>query len=57
LNFDVAKSVGKTIRKPEMMNYTDGKRVLTKFFKETKAAEKKVNGRLNAECILLVTYK
>jgi hypothetical protein len=57
LNFDVTKSVGKTIRKPEMMNYTDGKRVLNKFFKETKAAEKKVNGRLNAECILLVTYK
>jgi len=57
LNFDVAKSMSKTIRKPELINYSDGKRVLNKFFKETKAAEQKVTGRINEECILLVTYK
>jgi hypothetical protein len=57
LNFDVNKSMGKTIRKPELINYSDGKRVLNKFFKETKSTEQKLTGRINDECILLVAYK
>lgn len=57
LNFDVEKSYGKTIRKPETLQALTGKRMYAKFMKETRATEKKVTGRINEECLLLVAFK
>lgn len=56
-NFDVTKSKGKTIRKPEGVLSLDGKRAYNKFYKETKATEQNLTGRINEDCILLVAFK
>ena len=59
MNFDVAKSTSKTVRKPETVaKLTDmGKRAYAKFYKETKATEGKCNGRINKDCIILAAFK
>ena len=59
MNFDVAKSTSKTVRKPETVAKLNdmGKRAYAKFFKETKATEGKCNGRINKDCIILAAFK
>jgi hypothetical protein len=55
-NFDEAKSVQKTLRKPEekLKEFkAAGKIALRKFLDEINATDTKMNGRLNEETILL----
>jgi hypothetical protein len=55
LNYDVATSGAKTMRKPELVTgYADmTKRNLANEFKNLKTKESAVNGRINEECIIL----
>jgi hypothetical protein len=55
-NFDTAKSVGKTLRKPEekLKEFAKASKVqLRKFLDEIKATETQGNGRLNSDTVLL----
>jgi hypothetical protein len=55
-NFDEVKSVSKTIRKPEekLKEFAKaGKVQLRKFLTEIKAVETRMNGRINADILLL----
>lgn len=56
INFDTAKSVGKTLRKPEekLKEFAKATKVqLRKFLDEIKATETTGNGRINSDMILL----
>jgi hypothetical protein len=58
INFDESKSVCKTLRKPEeqLKDFAKaGKIQLRKFLDEIKATESRLNGRMNAEIVLLKT--
>jgi hypothetical protein len=55
-NFDTAKSVGKTLRKPEekLKEFVKASKVqLRKFLEEIKATETIGNGRINSDIVLL----
>lgn len=55
-NFDTAKSVGKTLRKPEekLKEFAKASKVqLRKFLDEIKATETQGNGRINSDIVLL----
>lgn len=57
-NFDTDKSVCKTLRKPDekLKEFAKaGKIQLRKFLEEVKATETKMNGRINADIVLLRT--
>ena len=58
LNYDVATSGAKTIRKPELVTgyATMTKRTLATEFKTLKTKEAAVNGRINEECIILKVF-
>jgi uncharacterized protein (UPF0335 family) len=56
INFDESKSVCKTLRKPEeqLRDFAKaGKVALRKFLDDIKATESRLNGRVNAEIVLL----
>ena len=56
VNFDTDKSVSKTLRKPEekLKEFAkSGKIQLRKFLDDIKATESKMNGRMNADIVLL----
>jgi hypothetical protein len=56
INFDTAKSVGKTLRKPDekLKEFAKASKVqLRKFLEEIKATETAGNGRINLDMILL----
>lgn len=56
INFDTAKSVGKTLRKPEekLKEFAKSSKVqLRKFLEEIKATETQANGRINTDMVLL----
>jgi hypothetical protein len=56
LDFDVTKSVQKTLRKPEQQLIEfmkSGKVQLRAFLTNIKATETKLNGRINADVLLL----
>lgn len=56
INFDTAKSVGKTLRKPEekLKEFAKASKVqLRKFLDEIKATETVGNGRINSDMVLL----
>ena len=58
INFDESKSVCKTLRKPEeqLREFAKaGKVQLRKFLDDIKATESRLNGRMNAEIVLLKT--
>jgi hypothetical protein len=58
LNYDVATSGSKTIRKPELVAgfASMTKRTLGTEFKNMKTKESAVNGRINEECIILKVF-
>lgn len=58
LNYDVATSGAKTLRKPELVKGYVGmtKRTLGLEFKNLKTKEAAVNGRINEECIILKVF-
>lgn len=56
MNFDVNKSTMKLIKKPELLQSQIGKRMWTKFFKETKGTEGKYNARLSEHYIILAVF-
>lgn len=59
LNYEVATSGCKTIRKPEevLKTYADmTKRTFAQEFKTIKTKEAAVNGRINSECIILKVF-
>lgn len=58
LNYDVATSGAKTLRKPELVKgYADmTKRNLGTEFKNLKTKEAAVNGRINEECVILKVF-
>jgi len=58
LNYDVATSGAKTMRKPELVTgyATMTKRTLAGEFKALKTKEAAVNGRINEECIILKVF-
>lgn len=58
LNYDVATSGSKTLRKPELVKgYAEmTKRSLGMEFKNLKTKEAAVNGRINEECIILKVF-
>lgn len=58
LNYDVATSGAKTMRKPELVTgyATMTKRTLAQEFKNLKTKESAVNGRINEECIILKVF-
>ena len=58
LNYDVATSGAKTLRKPELIKTYVGmtKRTLGAEFKNLKTKESAVNGRVNEECIILKVF-
>ena len=58
LNYDVATSGSKTLRKPELVKgYADmTKRNLATEFKNLKTKEAAVNGRINEECVILRVF-
>jgi hypothetical protein len=56
INFDTAKSVGKTLRKPDekLKEFAKASKVqLRKFLDEVKATETAGNGRMNSDMVLL----
>lgn len=56
INFDAAKSVGKTLRKPEekLKEFAKASKVqLRKFLEDIKATETVGNGRMNSDTVLL----
>jgi hypothetical protein len=56
INFDTAKSVGKTLRKPDekLKEFAKATKVqLRKFLEEIKATETAGNGRINSDMVLL----
>jgi hypothetical protein len=58
LNFDAAKSVCKTLRKPEekLKEFNKaGKIQLRKFLEDIKATETRLKGRISSDIILLKT--
>lgn len=58
-DFDAAKSVQKTIRKPEELLKGADKLARTKIqklFEEVRATETKLNGRVNEHCILIKAF-
>jgi hypothetical protein len=59
VNFDIEKSTMKTVKKPDTVAKLNGMgtRAFHKFYKETKAAEGKCNGRINKDCIILAAFK
>lgn len=59
MNFDVEKSIMKTVKKPETLTplVAQGKRAFAKFFKETKAVVSKNNGRINKDCVIMAVFK
>lgn len=58
LNYEVATSGSKTLRKPELVkSYVDmTKRNLANEFKNLKTKEAAVNGRINEECVILKVF-
>lgn len=58
LNYDVATSGAKTMRKPELVTGFMGmtKRTLAGEFKALKTKESAVNGRVNEDCIILRVF-
>ena len=58
LNYEVATSGSKTLRKPELVKgYADmTKRTLATEFKNLKTKEAAVNGRINSECVILKVF-
>jgi hypothetical protein len=58
LNYDVATSGSKTLRKPELVKgYADmTKRNLAQEFKNLKTKEAAVNGRINEDCVILRVF-
>lgn len=58
LNYDVATSGAKTMRKPELVTgfASMTKRTLGAEFKNMKTKESAVNGRINEECIILKVF-
>lgn len=58
LNYDVASSGAKTMRKPEQVTGFVGmtKRTLAGEFKALKTKESAVNGRINEDCIILKVF-
>ena len=58
LNYDVATSGAKTIRKPELVTGYAGmtKRNIALEFKNLKTKESAVNGRINQDCIILKVF-
>lgn len=58
LNYDVATSGSKTMRKPEQVTGFAGmtKRTLANEFKALKTKEAAVNGRINQDCIILKVF-
>lgn len=58
LNYDVATSGSKTMRKPELVTGYAGmtKRTLAQEFKALKTKEAAVNGRINEDCIILKVF-
>jgi hypothetical protein len=58
LNYDVATSGSKTLRKPELVKgYAEmNKRALAQEFKNLKTKEAAVNGRINEECVILKVF-
>ena len=58
LNYDVATSGAKTLRKPELVKgYADmTKRNLANEFKNLKTKEAAVNGRINQDCVILRVF-
>jgi len=60
LGFDAVASVQKTLRKPkeQLKEWaSNGKPAAKKWFKGVKSVETKLNGRINADMILLKAYK
>lgn len=60
VGFDAAASVQKTMRKPkdQLKDWaSNGKPAAKKWFKGVRATETKLNGRINADMILLKAYK
>lgn len=56
INFDTAKSVGKTLRKPDekLKEFAKSSKIqLRKFLDEIKATETQANGRINSDIVLL----
>ena len=58
LNYDVATSGAKTLRKPELVKgYAEmTKRNLANEYKNLKTKESAVNGRINEECVILKVF-
>jgi hypothetical protein len=58
LNYEVATSGSKTLRKPELVKgYADmTKRNLAQEYKNLKTKESAVNGRINQECVILKVF-
>lgn len=58
LNYEVASSGAKTLRKPELVKgYADmTKRNLAQEFKNLKTKESAVNGRINEDCVILKVF-
>jgi hypothetical protein len=58
LNYDVATSGAKTMRKPELVTGYVGmtKRTLGAEFKNMKTKESAVNGRINTDCVILKIF-
>ena len=59
MNFDMDKSSQKTVRKPETVSGISdkGKRVCANFMKALTAKPNVPNGRINADTILIATFK
>jgi hypothetical protein len=60
VGFDAANSLQKTLRKPkdQLKEFSsNGKPAAKKWFKGVKSVETKLNGRMNADIILLKVYK
>jgi hypothetical protein len=59
INFDIAKSAQKNIRKPETIASLVGvgKRAFGQFYKAINAKEAALNGRVNSECLIIGVFK
>jgi hypothetical protein len=56
LNYSTSRSIGKTIRKPEVQLpelLNSGKVVAKHFLSMINAKEKPLNGRINKDCLLI----
>lgn len=59
INFDIAKSAQKNVRKPETIASLVGvgKRAFGQFYKAINAKEAALNGRVNSECLIIGVFK